>query len=279
MGSSRQARIVAVKAPSAGASKSILATLEHEARILTYLHRLCNSKDYIVPFLGLDPESSSLVLASLPLTLSSFSETCGQQIRESYTTRKMYEPAVGTAQWLQLASHLIGGLQFLHSRLVIHGDIKPANILLRPSTGTDGTLYDPIYCDFSSAAVPDSPTPDLAITQAYTAPELLKAFMTPSTTPVPTAASDVFALGATLLMPAVGEELYASQPRPRKLAMAMEGRPLEMQASTSQGSRIMPGTVVARVLREAVAAKVDHRCSVGRWLEIFFEEAKDWTKK
>lgn len=63
----------------------------------------------------------------------------------------MFDPVVGAAEWAHLATKLIDGLEFLHSAQCVHGDIKPANILLRPSSTFP--FPSPLYCDFSSSHI------------------------------------------------------------------------------------------------------------------------------
>lgn len=63
----------------------------------------------------------------------------------------MFDPVVGTAEWAHLTTKLIDGLAFLHSARCVHGDIKPANILLRPSSTFP--FPSPLYCDFSSSHI------------------------------------------------------------------------------------------------------------------------------
>ncbi|KAI9805744.1 MAG: hypothetical protein M1833_005237 [Piccolia ochrophora] len=262
-------RLVAVKTPDKHTLQPAAPILLHEAQILTYLHlHRPAAAEYIVPFHGVDPSNTSLVLASLPLTLAAYSASALYSLHT--TTSTMRDPVVGTSTFLHLATRLISGLAFLHAHAVVHGDIKPANILLRPSLPPT-----PLYADFSSAtithaSIPATPAP--AITHAYTAPELLAAFLSSTQSPVATPASDVYALGATLLVPATGAEAYAGVDARRRLAMAMDGQVLPWAACGAQGSRVVKGTLAERVVRRAVGRDSGGRIGMREWGAVVEEE-------
>ncbi len=103
--------------------------------------------------------------------------------------RKRY----GLRQLLRFGIELAELLQFLHQQQIVHGDIKPENIL----RGDDGKLY---LIDFSVANRIDAFAATNPIgTPNYMAPELWQAH-------TPTPASDQFALAATLYQLASGGE-------------------------------------------------------------------------
>lgn len=87
---------------------------------------------------------------------------------------------------LRIARLISTALATLHSRSMVHGDIKPSNIL----TDSDGTPY---LTDFGNATlVRDSRDEAYAFTPAFAAPELLSGNRTPSP------ASDTYSLAATI---------------------------------------------------------------------------------
>lgn len=290
-------QIVAVKAPQKSHLEDAKAVILKEAQILTYIQPYPSadpfrtSWEHIVTFLGFDPGDNAIVMEALPLTLSAFSQKRGKAAKENFSTRTMYEPVVGTKQWIFFANQLIAGLEFLKDLNIVHGDIKPTNILLRARTASkcdifaEGTkVFDPVYCDFSSAHVVQDdiePEPVSAVTTAYAAPELLEAFRHPSggekepIRPLPTYSSDVFALGATLLVPAVGSDVYGEASSSMQiLAMAMHGQPLEGARRGQQATRVMRDYLVDRVIRRAVVKKPDERLDVHAWKAIAVEELK-----
>jgi tetratricopeptide (TPR) repeat protein len=109
------------------------------------------------------------------------------------------------AQRVELVAKLCGAVQFAHGHLVVHGDIKPANVLV----DADG---EPKLLDFGIARLLDEGDAGhsqvLAMTPAYAAPE--QRLGEPVTT-----ATDVWALGLLL------RELLAGDPAvgsPHRLA-------------------------------------------------------------
>ncbi|MCJ1399357.1 hypothetical protein MMC11_002559 [Xylographa trunciseda] len=259
-------RILAVKTPIRPSAHAVLA---HEARILTYLHAFPAASGYILPFHGFLPETHSIVLSAIPLTLEAHARIALRTAQENFTTRTMFDPVIGTTQWTSLAKALISGLAFLHSKQCIHGDIKPANILLSPISDTD---FQPLICDFSSSFIlpPGSAPPPInpandAITPAFTAPELLEGYRPGKSASAATFASDVFALGVTLLVAAVGDVPYQGMALQR-LAMAREGRPLAFARGGEQGSRVMKGGVVDGVLEGSLEREVEKRITAEGWV-------------
>lgn len=269
-------RIVAVKAPSRSDAHQIL---QHEARILTYLHSFPHASEYLVPFRGYDHSMHSLVFSAIPLNLETHVKQASRTARANLSRDTMFNPVVGMKEWTDLAGHLINGLAFLHVRDCIHGDIKPANILLQPST--NAAILTPLLCDFSSARVMMPSTGDspaerdeeieevTAVTPDYTSPELLVGLHggDPSTRAIVTPASDVFSLGVTLLFAAIGGSPYAcARLEVQKLAMAREGRPVDFARGGDGASRIMPGRRVDRIVSMGVAKEVKKRVDVKEWL-------------
>lgn len=87
---------------------------------------------------------------------------------------------------LEVARRLVDVLDHLHARGVIHGDLKPSNVLVNPDGGV--CLLDlGVACDLERA------TPGFRGTLGYAAPELLRGA-------APTAASDLYGLGALLYL-------------------------------------------------------------------------------
>ena len=262
--------VLAVKVPSRRDARPILFT---EARILTYLHSYRDTCMYVVPFHGFAVPTSAIVMTAVSLTLDAYLKSLKDL---PVCTRTMFDPLPGTAAWLSLATQLVDGLDFLHERArVVHGDIKPGNILLQYQTSTMDPIlhsqegndedtsntppqqspppskepvfpYKAIYADFSSSYVlpsdttTDEPPPPAitALTPDYAPPTLLRALYrpTPSNPPIPTKRTDIFSLATTLLVAATGSSPYTgARIEAQKLAFALEGRPLEFARNMGEG--------------------------------------------
>jgi serine/threonine-protein kinase len=79
---------------------------------------------------------------------------------------------------------LVEGLKHMHEHGVVHGDIKPSNVLVDESG-------QPTIIDLGVATVEDDPDPDFRGTLGFAAPELLRGAR-------PSPASDLYSLGAML---------------------------------------------------------------------------------
>lgn len=271
-------KVFAVKKPSSRQAHKIL---EKEAKILTYINSHANAPAYLVPFHGFDSAQHSIILDIIPLSLESHAKAAN---RRPFSTKTMFDPVVGAKEWAGLAEGLIGGLAFLHRIGCVHGDIKPANVLLRPENGGELT---PLYCDFSSSHIIRGATGEeqeveevSAVTTEYLSPELLEALSPRSTDrAVATYASDVFALAVTLLFAAIGDSPYAgARIASQKLGMAKEGLPVEFARRGEQASRVMKGRAVGKALEGALAKEVRKRVAVAAWRDEVRGVAKCWEE-
>ncbi|KAL6721317.1 hypothetical protein ACLMJK_000420 [Lecanora helva] len=263
---SRTSRMLAVKKPG---RRDAAKVLEREAKMLTSLHLDEEASKYIVFFHGFDDAQKSIVLDAVPMTLDAYSRTARSC---PPSTQTMLDPIIGAELWMTLADHLIGGLQFLHGKGCIHGDIKPMNVLLR--IDQDQTIT-PLYCDFSSSRDATTTSAEKAeeisaVTADYTSPELLAALQSRERgRAVATFASDIFGLAVTLLFAAIAESPYAcGKLNLQRLGMAKEGMPIEYARRSEQASRIMKGYAVDRVLQGALTKDPRDRWSIQDWGKI-----------
>ncbi|MGZ8804020.1 MAG: serine/threonine-protein kinase [Microbacterium sp.] len=106
-----------------------------------------------------------------------------------------------------LAADLGEALHVVHAAGIIHRDVKPANILLRPPL-TPNHTFRAVLADFGIAYLVDSArvtTPGTAIgTAAYISPEQVRGH-------APTPASDIYSLGLVLLEALSGRRAFAQQ--------------------------------------------------------------------
>ena len=277
--------LLAVKVPARRDARPIL---EKEGRILTHAVSKPKCADYVVPFYGFHVPTWSLVMADIPMDLDNLIKTRRSEIRQMTVEVGRYDPILTTATWLDLASHLVSGLIFLHDNSIFHGDIKPSNVLVQPEATSTHQKFKYLYCDFSSSRIAESvgvPSESelissddeiTAITTEYAAPELLTTLResvrdSSATRAVATAAADVYALGVTLLVAATGDSPYEGvQMEMQRLSMAREGRPLEFMRSggISQALRVKKNGLVDRCLEGSVRRDETKRFSLSEWMNI-----------
>jgi hypothetical protein len=105
---------------------------------------------------------------------------------------------MAVADAVRLATEIATGLAFAHSRGIVHGDMKPSNVLL-----TDAGHAK--IADFGIARIPkeDASTPQLFATAMYVAPERVEGKSLST-------ASDVYGLGLVLYEMLVGRPPFTS---------------------------------------------------------------------
>lgn len=267
--------------PARGDARDVLAV---EARILSYLAADPSGQAYIVPFHGLDERNGGLVMDAIPETLDAFTKSL-EDPSEDARKEQM------TCLFPHIARRLVEGLAWLHSKGIVHGDIKPSNILMSQSssklssnimdTNMDKNMdslsapdMDPVYCDFSASlqvpldaqnADPSSAPPSKVAgggTWEYLAPELLALG-----SPDPTPSSDVYALGITLLTFLMGVSPFATMSDNRFMlrnAIKM-GEPLRFanDGELKNGKRLAGWE---EWLRPALAKKSEIRLTAKEWL-------------
>ncbi len=268
-------KILAIKKPARRDAHKIL---ENEARTLTYLHSHNKALYYLVPFHGFNAAQNSIVLDAVPLSLERHAKSAKER---PFSTKTMFDPVIGAQKWAHLAERLISGLAFLHSKGCVHGDIKPANILLRLD---ENHKLIPLYCDFSSSRIISSVTPSedveevSAVTADYTSPELLELLHKRNDErAVVTFTSDVFALAVTLLYATLGASPYAcARMEFQKLGMAKEGAPLAYARRGEQASRVMEKRAVEKVLKGGLAKDPETRLQVEEWKRDVQDVVDSW---
>lgn len=269
-------RVLAVKAPL---RRDAHPVLKAEALTLTRLNLTPGFEGHVVQFHGIVPETQALVMSAIPLALSTYIEDQADLRKKQPSTATMFDPVQGLDSWRDLSRKLISSLSWLHNKAgILHGDIKPHNLLLRPipadkpDTEADAFPYEPLFADFSSALDISSDatlgrTSMSAFTPPFTAPELLSLASLKAGDVAPTPASDVYSLAATLLAAATGDLLlYPGSSNMQRLAMAREGhRILEFVRCGTNGSRVPRNGLVEKLVQPAVAKEPSMRILTQDW--------------
>jgi len=180
-----------------------LRTLAREARALARVH-----SPHIVKLWDLGRWSPDAGLPPLPALLMEYIE--GAPVDPATEGRCL--------TWtIALLRGLLHGLAACHARGVVHGDVKPANILLRP-----GSHPSPVLVDFGLSRDAMS-APTRAGTPGFIAPEVIRF---PDLGPV-SGAADLYAVGCIAVRALTGQALFATEDN-RALLHAHATRPPEV---------------------------------------------------
>lgn len=218
-------RVFAVKIPADRAAISVLKT---EATILSYLESKKDSELHMVTFHGRDLRNNALIFDALPIALDEY-------ITTRLNILPSHERALSIARSMPaLSQDLCKAVTWLHRQRIIHGDIKPGNILLRYDDHASDKPT-PLLADFSASFhIEDSETMQRSATAGagtydFTAPELLQRA---KPAPQPNFASDIWSLAMTALVVIIGCSPFAgASNRFMLLEMVKMGRPLDMAGS------------------------------------------------
>ncbi|KAI9720520.1 MAG: hypothetical protein M1828_005691 [Chrysothrix sp. TS-e1954] len=273
-----RSKTFAVKIAHDDFSKKVLF---NERTILAGLHLIAGSQQFTVPFHGWHNGLEGIVMEEIPLTLFDVMSMEGD--RNCNRSDKTFP---GTSL---LMRDLVDGLHFLHEHLVIHGDVKPHNILMKPLISlqhVDATVrganenqtrvWHPYYCDFSASTILE-PGEDTARPHSvaggsydYMAPEL---FSLQEPECHPSIYSDVYALGVTLLSVILGCSPFDGIPSGiMRRAICKQGNVLEI---AKERFRILRDHV--NCLKGALEKRKDKRWRTLDWQETLLAEG--WPQR
>lgn len=196
------ARVVAIKRLPVGGGSGELERLRREATLLTDLDH-----PHIVRVLEVlhDGDGIALAMQFAP----------GGSLDELLAERGRLTPG----QVVAVAAPVADALASAHRRGIVHGDVKPANVLFT----SDG---EPLLSDFGVARTPGGVTSDqVSGTAEYVAPELLDGAR-------PDPRADVYSLGVVCYQALAGQPPYAG-PVPLAVVRAADtGQHLRLESLT-----------------------------------------------
>ncbi|MCP3798689.1 serine/threonine protein kinase [Allokutzneria sp. A3M-2-11 16] len=177
-------RVVALKRALPGAGERDLARLKDEARIAAALHH-----PHVVTLFDVVQDGADhwLVLEYVP------SRSLAEILED--------EGSLPPRRAARIGAQIADALRAVHAHGVVHGDVKPGNVLV--TEDDTAKLTDFGISHVIGAAVTLTDTGLVSGTPAYVAPEVARHDK-------PTSASDVFSLGATLFAAVEGESPYGS---------------------------------------------------------------------
>ncbi len=161
-------------------------------------------------------------------------------------------------QRIHLACGLCAGLDHIHSHQVLHGDIKPSNILV-----TDA--LEPVLIDFNLAHNQEQSLALLGGTLPYMAPELLRSLQSTDESPQGvTAATEIYALGAVLYELMTGRPLNAgvSAANTREQLVLLSNKLSEPQIVTIRLDRRIDEELMQLIARCVAPNPLDRESSV-----------------
>ncbi len=164
--------------------------LRREAKLLwnVHHHSLPGLRDYF----RLDDGSCVMVMSYIE----------GKPLDKSIEKHKAIHPE--DVSWV--TQRMLNALYYLHSKGIIHGDVKPPNIIVQPQD------HNAVLVDYGLSCIqPKATTQAVGYTEVFAAPEILE-----GKPPLPV--SDLYSLGLTMIYALGGDpmtkEIPLSVPQP-----------------------------------------------------------------
>jgi hypothetical protein len=184
---------------------------------------------------------SRTLTAQIILDAAEADDLAGQVARTTDPIVRPNEPFVVGA--CAVAARIADAVTYLHTKKIIHGDLKPSNVVVGPGGS-------PHLIDFNLSGQ-DAPPGTVRGTPAYMAPELLDALTKLPTTPIDPHKADLFALGVVLY-----ELLTGHHPFQPKSGSAANVTTDKLAAAIRGGPPLFPNEIppsVARVIASCLA--------------------------
>jgi len=176
---------------------------------------------------------------------------------------------------IEIVRQLAGALHYAHGRRMVHRDVKPDNVMLKPLQHEEGGLnYRPVLTDFGLArltvAGEDEATAEQPIgTYPYMSPEQINAEIVDART-------DIYALGIMLYELSVGRLPY--NPKTIAEAARMHGRePLPLPTELRRGFPIRLEEIIVKALEKDRENRYGNAAQMAKALTTMTQEKKSQT--
>ena len=159
---------------------------------------------------------------------------------------------------LEIVGKVSDALAFAHDRGVVHGDVKPANVMVGQygqvylmdwGLARPGATRNSLVCGAVTTTVEDAAGPLIAGTPAYMAPEQARGEATDERI-------DIFALGGLLYFALSLRHPHAATSSEQSLSLARRGQPTPLEEVVARGS--VPREL-CRIVGKAMAPDPGHR--------------------
>ncbi len=195
-------RLCVIKVSAGGSDEArLMGRMAHDhVTDVRWAHPFGNRTAVCMPFVGVSTladvisaafpgEGQSRVLtAQIILDAAEADDLAGQVAGTINPIVRPNEPFVVGA--CAVAARIADAVAYLHTKNIIHGDLKPSNVVVGPGGS-------PHLIDFNLSGQ-DAPPGTVRGTPAYMAPELLDALTKLPTSPIDPHKADLFALGVVL---------------------------------------------------------------------------------
>ncbi len=164
------------------------------------------------------------------------------------------DQALTRGDWASLyavAARMTEGLEALHAAGVVHGDLKPSNVLVIPGPA-GAPVHDVKLVDFGLAGLRSNEGSGSRGTPGFAAPEVVAGA-------APTAASDLYGLGATLYALIAGRRPFEGEHRSSILEQQRQGPPRAHELEQSGAPQPLIEMVLALLAPEPAERPRDAR--------------------
>ncbi|MFT6143175.1 MAG: hypothetical protein ACJAZO_000520 [Myxococcota bacterium] len=190
-------------------------------------------------------------------------------VKEGLTLHRVmsreYRTGVPLVQSLRVFLGIVQGIEYAHSKEIVHGDIKPENVLIQGEF-RDPTTWRPMVTDFGTIGILAHPVeidgmPAVVVSPRYASPEHLKGMVHLEPR------SDIYCLGLLLH--------YIVSGRHASTAKTVETAAAQVSKATSTTGLLNQPEAVATLFKTATRRNIDKRFQSARELALAVRDLLD----